>query len=428
MSRNGSGTYTLPSNSFNPAVADTEISETDWNETADDLETAITASIAKDGQTTTTARIPFAAGVLINNTGLNIQDTDASHELTLKPGSNLTADRTLTITTGDADRTLQMAGNLAFAGSVTTSGAFPLTLTVAAATSLSVPSSGMVATRAGSETLSNKTISGGGLLGLGMTPSNIIDVTQTQDAASIAQLLNASNGASASVGYRLKNNANSVLQLNIYGSGVSTSFPITTDGALLSFDGAGGLVLNATTTAGVKLGHASAQVAVTLASGLSVGDGANGAENDLQLKLNGSGYAGEHWLDATAYYIGQNSAGRTLRMFSGTTATTGVELTNGATSWASTSDERKKDIFEPIIDGLEKVCSIRAVIGKYKTDDDGVRRSFLIAQDVQKVLPEAVSEDAEGILSLRYSDVIPLLVSALKDANDRIAALEARAV
>ena len=44
--------------------------------------------------------------VTVPNVGLHLLDTDASHDLIVKPGSNLTADRTLTITTGDADRTL----------------------------------------------------------------------------------------------------------------------------------------------------------------------------------------------------------------------------------------------------------------------------------------------------------------------------------
>lgn len=63
MPRNGSGTYTLPSNSWNPAVASTTIDASDWNDSADDLESAISASIAKDGQTVTTQRIPFASGI-----------------------------------------------------------------------------------------------------------------------------------------------------------------------------------------------------------------------------------------------------------------------------------------------------------------------------------------------------------------------------
>lgn len=45
------------------------------------------------------------------NTGLLIQDTDASHTLAIKPGSDLTANRILTIMTGDAARTVTIAGD-----------------------------------------------------------------------------------------------------------------------------------------------------------------------------------------------------------------------------------------------------------------------------------------------------------------------------
>lgn len=45
------------------------------------------------------------------NTSLKVEDTDASHVLTIAPGSNLSANRTLTVTTGDADRTLTISGS-----------------------------------------------------------------------------------------------------------------------------------------------------------------------------------------------------------------------------------------------------------------------------------------------------------------------------
>lgn len=54
----------------------------------------------------------FAGIQTIPNTGLHLLDTNASHDLIVKPGSDLTADRTLTVTTGDADRTVTLSGNL----------------------------------------------------------------------------------------------------------------------------------------------------------------------------------------------------------------------------------------------------------------------------------------------------------------------------
>jgi hypothetical protein len=46
-----------------------------------------------------------------SNAALHLADTDASHYLTLAAGSNITADRILTLTTGDADRTVTLSGN-----------------------------------------------------------------------------------------------------------------------------------------------------------------------------------------------------------------------------------------------------------------------------------------------------------------------------
>jgi hypothetical protein len=106
----------------------------------------------------------------------------------------------------------------------------------------------------------------------------------------------------------------------------------------------------------------------------------------------------------------------------------GVYITNGGTSWTSSSDERVKDIIEPIENAITKVSALRTVIGKYKTDEEGTRRSFLIAQDVQAVFPEAVNvqEDEQGTLGLQYTEIIPLLVAAIKEQSALITTLTAR--
>jgi hypothetical protein len=97
--------------------------------------------------------------IYFNNTGLLIRDTDATHNLNIKPGSNLTADRILTLTTGDAARTLDLSGgNLTLAGAFTTSGANALTLTTTGSTNVTLPTTGTLATLAGTETFTNKRI------------------------------------------------------------------------------------------------------------------------------------------------------------------------------------------------------------------------------------------------------------------------------
>ena len=109
-------------------------------------------------------------------------------------------------------------------------------------------------------------------------------------------------------------------------------------------------------------------------------------------------------------------------------SSTGVYITNGGTSWTANSDERLKTGLEPITEAAQKVSSLRAVTGRYITDDETVSRAFLIAQDVQAVLPEAVNvqQDSGGTLGLQYTDVIPLLVAAIKEQQETIADLKAR--
>jgi len=57
MARNGTGTYNLPAG--NPVVTGSTISSTWANNTLNDMATALTGSIAKDGQTTPTGNLPM---------------------------------------------------------------------------------------------------------------------------------------------------------------------------------------------------------------------------------------------------------------------------------------------------------------------------------------------------------------------------------
>ena len=127
------------------------------------------------------------------------------------------------------------------------------------------------------------------------------------------------------------------------------------------------------------------------------------------------------WSTANYKYTGLDQNGA---YFVYNQANVGVYLAATANSWTSGSDERLKTDLVSIEDGLAKVNSLRAVTGRYLSDEVGVSRSFLIAQDVQQVLPEAVDATDPENLGLAYTDVIPLLVAALKEANERIETLE----
>ena len=170
MSYNGSGTFVINSTG-QPVVSGTVISSTAFNALTADLGTGLSTALTKDGQTTATARIPFAQG--ISSTLV----TDASSTTT---GSIITAGgvgiakalyvgtlanfagaatfsstiNKVTVTAPATSATLTIADG----ASLVTSGAYSLTLTSTAATNVTLPTTGTLATLAGSEALTNKTL------------------------------------------------------------------------------------------------------------------------------------------------------------------------------------------------------------------------------------------------------------------------------
>lgn len=91
--------------------------------------------------------------------------SSGGNDLVLAVTEALGADRTLTLKVNDANRTVDIAGNLTLAAAFTTSGAFSLTLTATGVTSVTLPTSGTLATLAGAETFTNKTITAPAITG-----------------------------------------------------------------------------------------------------------------------------------------------------------------------------------------------------------------------------------------------------------------------
>jgi len=84
-------------------------------------------------------------------------------------------------------------------------------------------------------------------------------------------------------------------------------------------------------------------------------------------------------------------------------------------SWLSVSDERQKTNLIPIVDAINKIKQLRTVTGRFLTDEDGISRSFLIAQDFVNNFPEAVDTNNPEKYGLSYTDVIPLIVAGFKE-------------
>jgi hypothetical protein len=105
-------------------------------------------------------------------------------------------------------------------------------------------------------------------------------------------------------------------------------------------------------------------------------------------------------------------------------ANTGVYITYGSTAWSANSDSRLKNIIEPISNALFKVDLLNPVLFSWKKDDTNAPHPGLIAQDVLKVQPEAVSTTPEGMYGVAYTELIPLAFAAIKELSTENTALK----
>lgn len=104
----------------------------------------------------------FSAVKTFANTALHILDGGGSNDLIIKPNETNASDRTLNVKVNDADRTVDLSGNLTLGGNFTTVTS-AIQLTSAAGSDVTVPATGTLATLAGSEELTNKTVTSGTL-------------------------------------------------------------------------------------------------------------------------------------------------------------------------------------------------------------------------------------------------------------------------
>jgi hypothetical protein len=153
------------------------------------------------------------------------------------------------------------------------------------------------------------------------------------------------------------------------------------------------------TSGGTTLGTGRSQQISTIGTISSLGIlTVGGATNSLELTQASN----------TPFYITQAGAAN----FSGIVS---------ANNFVTTSDGRKKTDIRPITNYTTILSSIKGVHFRWNTSrefDVGV-----IAQDLQRALPEAVVEGPDG-LQVAYMKLIPVLVEAVKELQERVRVLE----
>lgn len=84
------------------------------------------------------------------------------------------------------------------------------------------------------------------------------------------------------------------------------------------------------------------------------------------------------------------------------------------------SDGRFKKNIEPLQESLEKVLQLQGVSYEMKTEEfpnqyfNAGQQVGLIAQEVEKIVPEVVSENPDGYKAIDYSKLVPLLIESIK--------------
>ena len=101
----------------------------------------------------------------------------------------------------------------------------------------------------------------------------------------------------------------------------------------------------------------------------------------------------------------------------------------------SSSDRRWKENIKSIEDALNKISKINGVTFDWKELTNEEKRSQhsneghdvgVIAQEIEKVLPEIVTTRPNGYKAVQYEKIVPLLIEAIKELKAEVDDLKKR--
>jgi len=89
------------------------------------------------------------------------------------------------------------------------------------------------------------------------------------------------------------------------------------------------------------------------------------------------------------------------------------------------SDRKLKKNIVTIDGALNKVSNLRGVYYNRIDDENGIRKTGVIAQEIQEILPEVVKSNkdlktGEEILSVDYGNIVGILIEAIKELKAEV--------
>jgi hypothetical protein len=144
--------------------------------------------------------------------------------------------------------------------------------------------------------------------------------------------------------------------------------------------------------------------------------------NDNVMATFGSGNDAEFFCNGSHMYMDLNSAIGNFYIRDGSTTRFTFDDAGHFTATGNVtaySDERLKSDIVTIPDALETVCKLRGV----NFTKDGEASTGVIAQEVQKVIPEVVLQGDE-YLSVAYGNLVGVLIEAVKELKEEVQQLK----
>ena len=90
-----------------------------------------------------------------------------------------------------------------------------------------------------------------------------------------------------------------------------------------------------------------------------------------------------------------------------------------------TSDERMKTNIEDLPQNiLDLLSSVRTVKYNWKSQPEGTQMIGFLAQNLETNFPQAVATDKDGKKSVYYSQMIPVVVEAVKELNLKVSSMQ----
>ncbi len=230
----------------------------------------------------------------------------------------------------------------------------------------------------------------------------------------------------ASPSAKLELNNGGAGSLVTFTDGVSTNFNFSTSGTVGYFGTDAGGTSLALKTTGAERMRIDASGMVLIGQSASTIPGIGNTTAGIALRAEGVGAFSVN--DNPVAYFNRNTSDGTSIQFHRQGNPVGyISVTTTGTTYNTTSDIRLKTDIEPLV-ATDKLMAMNPVSYAWKVDPDGPRSMGFIAQEMQEVMPEAIStgDDDDAMMSMDYGRITPILVSALQDAHRKIEDLESR--